>query len=405
MRNVTSYLNRYLSIYRGFERSIWLLALITFVHRAGTMVLPFLTQYLHRDLAFSKSEIGQLLLYYGLGAIAGALIGGRLTDRWGYRKVLLGSLLGSGIVFASIPTFTTYDALARAFFTLTLFAEAFRPALFVAVTRATAVEKRTRALTLVRLAINLGVSIGPALAGVLVVQWGYGLLFYADALACLLAVLLVFSLRIQPKTAASTKVERLRATPSEIREAFGFLTPFLFTVFCTSWLFFQLYHTLPLYHTEVVQLSPAITGYLMALNGVVIVLFELPLVAYFDRLGMPKIKLITAGTALFALAFAFLLLGPSLSVLIGMMLLITFGVMLCSPFSNALVLEKAPAGYTGLCAGAYTMCIGLGGVVSSTVSFDSVERWGYTVHFSWMAIIGVIAFTVLLLLQLRRTNK
>lgn len=396
-------IKRYLSNYSGFSRSLWLLAGVTFIHRAGTMVLPFLSQYLNHERAFDKSQIGTLLMYYGLGAIGGALIGGRLTDLIGYRRVIPISLIWSGLAFFTLQYLTDFTSLSIGFFALTFIAEAFRPALYVAVADYAEEQQHTRALTLVRLAINLGVSIGPAIAGLIVIQWGYVNLFKADAVACIAAA--VFFLLL-PKAAPQQQRENSendKATPKELWAAFSYLAPFLFTVFTTSLLFFQLYHVMPLYHTEVVGLNPGHTGFLMTVNGLLICLFELPLVTYFDRLQTPKIKLILFGTALFTIAFASLFLGASWEVLLLMMVIITFGVMFCSPFSNALVLEKAPKGYTGFCLGAYTMCIGLANVVSSKVSLEIVHRWGYTTNFSLMLGIGFISCCILI--GMRMTNK
>ena len=40
----------YINNFRGFSREVWILAIITFVNRAGTMVLPFLSKYLKENL-------------------------------------------------------------------------------------------------------------------------------------------------------------------------------------------------------------------------------------------------------------------------------------------------------------------------------------------------------------------
>ncbi len=58
---------RYINNFRGFSPEIWILTLITFINRAGTMVLPFLSKYLKEDLHFSYEQVGWVMVCFGLG--------------------------------------------------------------------------------------------------------------------------------------------------------------------------------------------------------------------------------------------------------------------------------------------------------------------------------------------------
>jgi predicted MFS family arabinose efflux permease len=53
-------------------------------------------------------------------------------------------------------------------------ADMFRPAMFVSLATYSKPENRTRSLTLVRLAVNLGFAAGPALGGLIIMNMGYG---------------------------------------------------------------------------------------------------------------------------------------------------------------------------------------------------------------------------------------
>ena len=55
-------LRKYLNNFKGFSREIWILTLVTFINRAGTMVLPFLSKYLKEDLDFSYSQVGWIMV-------------------------------------------------------------------------------------------------------------------------------------------------------------------------------------------------------------------------------------------------------------------------------------------------------------------------------------------------------
>ena len=46
-------IKKYLDNFKDFPKEIWILALITFINRAGTMVVPFLSKYVKEDLDFT----------------------------------------------------------------------------------------------------------------------------------------------------------------------------------------------------------------------------------------------------------------------------------------------------------------------------------------------------------------
>jgi len=84
-------------------RGMWILAVTALVNRAGSMVMPFLTLYLTRELGFSVSQAGFLFFLYGLGAIGAGPLAGRLSDRLGPAAVMKASLFLSGVVLLIYP--------------------------------------------------------------------------------------------------------------------------------------------------------------------------------------------------------------------------------------------------------------------------------------------------------------
>ena len=69
-------IQKYLSNFKGFSREIWILTIITFINRAGTMVLPFLSKYLHEDLHFTYAQVGTVMVFFGTGSMIGSWLGG-----------------------------------------------------------------------------------------------------------------------------------------------------------------------------------------------------------------------------------------------------------------------------------------------------------------------------------------
>src|SRR6185503_12171661 len=125
----------------------------------------------------------------GLGAIVAPAIAGRLVDRYGALLVMRTSLVGSGIVIFFYSFAREISTLVALTFVLSLVAEAFRPASLALVAGAVPAAQRKTAFAVVRFAINLGMSIGPALGGLLVAV-SFQSLFYIDGATSIAAGLL-----------------------------------------------------------------------------------------------------------------------------------------------------------------------------------------------------------------------
>src|SRR4029079_1750746 len=95
---IVSSVQLYRNAYGGLSREVWWLALVIFINRAGTMVIPFLSVYL-TSRGYTLVQVGFVMAAFGLGSIAGAYIGGRLTDRFGHFYVQVFSLLLNGALF------------------------------------------------------------------------------------------------------------------------------------------------------------------------------------------------------------------------------------------------------------------------------------------------------------------
>src|SRR5687768_13891228 len=80
-------LRHYRAAYAGLPREVWVLAGVLLVNRVGTMVLPFMALYLTSQLGMSAGLAGRLISVYGLGAICGAYVGGRLAAVHGALRV------------------------------------------------------------------------------------------------------------------------------------------------------------------------------------------------------------------------------------------------------------------------------------------------------------------------------
>ena len=193
-----AFLTRYRAAYAGLPREVWLLSLVLFVNRAGTMVMPFLTLYLTSQRGMSEAAAGRMLSLYGVGGICGAYLGGRLCERIGAMRLQTIGLFLAAPCYFLVGQWQSWPGIAASILALSVLNEAIRPANATALTKLTTAANRTRAFSLQRLAANLGFSFGPAIGGFLA-EFDFQLLFIVDALSTFFAAAALFCFfRLQP---------------------------------------------------------------------------------------------------------------------------------------------------------------------------------------------------------------
>ena len=392
--------NTYINTFKGLSREIWWLALITLINRAGTMVIPFLSLYLSEDIGISDSNIGWIMSAYGLGSFTGAWLGGKLTDKIGYYKVMFYSLFATGILFICLQFLDTFILFSIGIFITMVIADAFRPAMFVAMSAYSKPENKTRSVTLIRLAINLGFSAGPAVGGIIITTMSYGGLFWVDGITCILATILLLNVLNPRKTKVLDEVKS--KNPQSAYSDKPYLI-FLFAIVLLSIVFLQYFSTMPLYYRNVHVLSELQIGLLLGLNGAVIFLFEMPLIKWLEDSKYSKIILTLFGTLLTGASLIVLNLTSWSGILIIGMLLATVGEMIAFPFSNAFVVERAKKGNQGQYMGLYTMTFSIGHIFGHNAGLQMTNAFGF--NNTWYVITSLAILSALLLFILIQSTK
>lgn len=399
-------LQKYFYNFKGFSREIWILALITFINRAGTMVLPFLSKYLKEDLHFSYSQVGWIMVSFGIGSMLGSWLGGKLSDKIGFYKIMIFSLLTSGIGFFILQKITSYQGLLIAIFFIMVIADMFRPAMFVSLGAYAKPENRTRALTLVRLAINLGFAAGPALGGLLIMSVGYKGLFWVDGATCIVAIL-IFWLKVKEKK-KSAYIDKEHPGEVLTHSVFKDRPFWIFLLICliSGIMFFQLFTTIPLYHKEQFNLSELQTGLLLTFNGVLVFFVEMPLVNYIERNKINKLRAINLGGLLMTISMFLLLINNWVGILIVMMLFMTFAEMFAFPFSNSFAMSRAPKGHEGRYMAIFTMTYSMAHIISAKTGMTIIDHFGYQANWFFMGTLGFISVLLgLWVIKLVHPNK
>jgi predicted MFS family arabinose efflux permease len=390
----------YLESFKGLSPEVWWLALITFFNRSGTMVIPFLSLYLTDNLKFSFTDVSWIMSAFGLGSVVGTWIGGKLTDTIGYYKVMVRSLLSTGFLFIGLQFLDTFTSICIGIFLVMVVADTFRPAMFVAMSVYSKPENKTRSVTLIRLAINLGFSAGPAIGGLIITTMGYGGLFWVDGITCLLATLLLIKV-LNPRVAKPTDTSVVENPISVYKDKpfwIFFVAMFIFGV-----IFLQYFSTMPLYYKEIHSLSVLEIGILLGLNGFFIFVLEMPLIKWLEKTKYTKIDLTIFGLLLIALSFSVLNLTSWIGILLIGMLFMTVGEMIAFPFSNAFAMDRAKKGKQGEYLSMYVMAFAIAHIFGHNIGLRLIDNFGY--NNTWYIMLGLGCIGILLLMYLKRQLK
>lgn len=386
---------------RGLPRAVWILAAAAFVNRAGTMVVPFLTLYLTRRLGFAPGVAGVMFLVYGASAIVGNALAGRLCDRVGARRVLVGCLALSGAALFAFPCAATPVGVACAVCAFALTSEGVRPSTLTLVGAMVEPSRRKDAFVVNRLAVNLGMSIGPGIGGVLVDSHPHAL-FYVDGATSIAAASLVVALgRYLARSAPGVAPPQESAGPAKAaRGALGdprFLR-FLAGVVCVGFVFFQLDGALPLYLVGAHGMSPKVYGLLFIINTAMILAFEVPLNSATSR--WPHARALAVGAGLVAVGFGGFALGTTFWSAGACIVVITCGEMILFPAMSAFVADAAPEGRGGAYMGAFSTAFAIAYAVAPAAGIAVLGRFGGAAL--WCALLVTGALTAALFVVVGR---
>ena len=257
-----------------------------------------------------------------------------------------------------------------------LIADSYRPAVFVAVEAYSKPTTVTRAIALLRLAINLGFSIGPLIGGIIIATISYDALFWIDGVTCVFAAIAMVLLIKAPKVSKQEKEQPKVIEGKPVHNNTLYL--FFFLLMLLSGLTFVQYFSLvPVYYASEYSLSEDVIGGLLFLNGAMIVILEMPLVGWLERKRLSKTMAMAWGMIFLAASFLVLNLAHSFAILVVGMILMTIGEMIGSPFSNALAIEMAPKGRKGSYMGLFSMSWAFAHVVGHNSGMNLSENLGF----------------------------
>ncbi len=341
---------------RELSPHAWILIGGSFINRFGSFVVPFLVLYL-RQRHFSIARSGTALAAYGAGELIASPVGGYLADRIGRRWTIALSMYASAAAMIALWRVDTYGPILGLAFVAGLVSEARRPASLALLTDLVPTDQRVTVFAVLRLAENLAFAAGVALGGFLA-NTSFAWLFVGDALSS--AVYGSVALLALPEgTRSSRAEERRRGEGWRAALADRSFVLFMAASVLLFFVYFQQQSTLPIY-VRANGLTNADFGLLLSLNGVIVLLFELPISAITMRHA--KKPTIALGFLLVGLGFGLTGFAHGFAALAAIVSVWTLGEMIAAPVSYAYVADLAPEHLRGRYQGLYGLCFGIAAI-------------------------------------------
>jgi MFS family permease len=351
--------------------------------------------YLYEKRGISMSMVGVVILISGLFSAVSQLFAGSIADRVGRRPLLLFTFSLSFLVFlgmafligvsAPVPAIVAAYTLVRCALMMQ------RPAIQATVVDLSPVNRLTETYSLLRIGGNLGFAAGPAIGGFLAASFTYAWLFGLAGIITLMALVFIFfSFR---ESFGST---HSRVGVTSVLSAAKDLNLLVFTLL--SMLVFlvmgQLSSTLSVFTVSHVGFSTAQYGFLLTLNGLIIVVFQYPVSWILKRFAL--YKSLALGAVLFATGYLVLTWVGSYSLALGAIALITFGEIVFAPTTSAVVGEMASERWRGryMAFAGMSETIGfsfgplLGGILLDIFPNQPLYTWGPIAMLAYVAAAG-----------------
>ncbi|NYD48231.1 MFS family permease [Actinomadura luteofluorescens] len=359
---------------REMSGTVRILVLGNLIINLAAFLNAFLVLFL-TDRGFTAWESGVVLTALMIGRISGSAAGGAAADRFGYRRAIIGSMAGTAVLTAAlvhVPNVWTGALVAGG---AGLTAQAYRPAALAWVVELTPKDRQVIVFSVLRLTFNVGTTVGPVGAALLLAYSSYDALFYVDAATSLaFGVLAYVALRSNPEPAGreAASSDGKRAGYGQVFADRRFMLVVL-GLFVTAIAYIQSSAALPLFvtgsgHTEKVYAA------LLSVNGFMVIAFEVLLSKWTQRLpiGVPM----ALGMAMLGVGHL-VYTGPSpVTMLILATVVWTAGEIIAAPSMMAYPGLVAPSALRARYIAAATVPQHVGYAVGPMIGIAAWHAWG-----------------------------
>ena len=400
-------MNNLLSTYKGLPREIYILFLGKIVNAMGAFVQPLMSLIPTQKLGMSAGEAGELVTFMAVCQVPCIIMGGKLTDTIGRKKVItifqtmgIIMLIICGIIPLSITT-AKFMILSSCFYSISM------PAYDALNADLTNESNRKSSYSLLYMGVNIGFSIGSMIGGFLYNNY-LPLIFIGDAATTVIALLLIIFYIKEPNKQEEVVLDfeeedLQRSTLSVIlKRPILFLFPLMMLLFqfaYSQWVF-----TLPIQLGELFNEGGArLYGFLGGFNGIIVITFT-PILTYFTK-KYRTLNIMSAGGMLYGLSFIIYAFAYYKISFFVATLALTIGEVLIVTNAQAFIANNTPSSHRGRISSIFPMISGAGYAIGPMIMGDVIDACGIFV--AWMIITAICAsgaVGMILLKNLKNVN-
>jgi len=406
-------LPKMLNHYTRLPKSIYILFFARMVNSMGAFVYPFLTIYLTKTLSMDEGEAGYLVMLAITAHLPGLIVGGRLADRLGRKKILI--LFQGLAAICLIPcAFLNNPFLIPKLLILSAFFHGgAQPASTAMTTDLTNPDNRKAAFSLLYLGNNIGFAVGPLIAGFLYnnyLMW----IFLGDAATTFASLSLVY-LFVKETIPSKEKIEESFKLENNYEKAEkGNLWQvlwkrprlLLFTLISLiySFVYAQTTFSIPI---QVVELfgdkGPKMFGVIMTTNALVVSCLTIIIISLTHKIK-PVLNVGLAGI-LYAIGFGMIFFITGLPWLLLSTTIWTIGEILVTTNSNVYIANHTPISHRGRFNAVIPVIMGAGFALGPLISGDYIRKYG--VNNIWPAIcfLSMVAAVLMCFLYFSEKKK
>ncbi len=347
------------------------------------MVYPFMTLYLTTRLGVTMDRIGLMFILQAVGGLVAQSVSGPVADRFGRKPVMMFGLLAQSCVSIGYARATAFEEFVLLAGMSGFFGSMFQPASSAMVVDLVGVNRRAEAFGLMRIAMNLGFVVGPSLGGLLATR-SYTALFVITAIAEMsyLVILAIFARETLPRGSGTIKFLSWTSGYGVVLRDRSFLM-LLVASLLTTIAYTQLGTTLPVYMKQYLGIGESSFGLLMALNGGLVVLLQLPTTRLVERRN--RAYMLALGSLCYAVGIGSMGLWSEMWLFALGMVIVTIGENVLAPVASAQVADLAPdqmrARYMAAFGLTWTISYGLGPTVGGMIMADFGPAWVFRFAF------------------------
>ena len=157
----------YINQFRGLPRQVYYICISRMLIGMGIMIFMFFSLLLTRILGFSEFQAGLAYLVVSLCTVLGAIVGGKLADRYGRKRIFMASIVVSSLIYLISAFVVGSKIMIPLLFAGAFAGSASYPILSAMVADSAPESKRTECFSLLYLSHNLGFAVGPSIGGLL----------------------------------------------------------------------------------------------------------------------------------------------------------------------------------------------------------------------------------------------